>query len=333
MASLIQTLVLFDGPQVVLLKSDRGFNVIAVACDKAGYKYPMFAVEISDTMLRRYLEQRVDLNYVFRQKESYKKYYFFDWTRINNKSFRLTAALGEEIKSDSFYPEPGFFARDHTSDYNVNRVVSNAAKIFSIDGKWDAPDFSRFYAKIADVYAFAILSSSNLKSRLAAPDLEIMRQSIAEYAWKGGGSYRSFYVRLLDAVTSLNPLDVARIQYASPGTIEVVGGNEPLKEIDNILEIFSTRSPALKESYTALERLLEREGIKGNDKDHFITPSVERYIHKVSESFARDLGISDLDGMYDMCSGNTSIFAKVVLSYYRRGRDLYSFQAQGRVSS
>ncbi len=331
-ATLVKTLVVFDGPQVALLKSNRGLDVMAVACDKIGYLYPFFAVEISAKVLRRYLEQRIDLNYVFRVKEAHKRYYFFDWGTMDELEVRLKNASLTEIQDTEFYPEPGFFARSHTVEFDYGHIVPSVVRKFAIDGKWDAADFSRFYAKIADLYAFAVVNAKDVRTRLSDLDLAILKNAIAEYVWKGGGSYVSFYSNLFDTVRSLNPLDVSKIAYASPGTIEIRGGAEALDEVADVLKRFDEAATSLAEEYRAIEKILEREKLRGSDKDaSFSSPAIENYTLELTKRFANKLGVDEPDELLQLCSMNALIFIKIVLSYYRRGRDLSKFQAEGRV--
>lgn len=332
-ATLIKTLVSFDGPQVALFQTDRDRSMIAVACDKVGYRYAMFCVEISQDTLVRYLENRIDLNYVFRRKESVTRYYFIDWYLLQGRDIELFIASEDDIADNHIYPDPGFFARDHTVEYGVPRVTNSVPRSYAIDGKWYAPDFSRFYNKLSDVYAFAILSSPTIRDKLGGKDRQLMKESISSYAWKGGGSYISFYNQLFASISSLNPLDVAKIQYASPGTIEVSGGEQPLNEVNELIHIFSFDSAGLKKRYLEIDRLMQREGMKKAGKDHsFFSKSVEDYALETTRRFARDLAIVDTDGLLDVCDNNVPVFIKIVLSYYRRGRDLHKFYAEGRIS-
>jgi hypothetical protein len=331
-ASLVKTLVLFDGPQVALLKSSRNLDMLAVACTKPGYVYPFFCVEVSPKTLRRYLEQRIDLNYVFRLKEAHKQFYFFDWSNLDGMSVPLKRALISDMQDPDLYPEPGFFARNHTVEFTFEHIVPSAVRTFEIDGKWDAPDFSRFYAKIADVYAFAVINAKSIRKHLSDLDIATLKNAISDYVWKGGGSYVSFYSNLFETVRSLNPLDVAKIQYASPGTIEITGGAEALDEVTAVLKRYDEVGRSLADIYRSIEKLLEREKIRGGDKTaSFSSSAVEKYAMELATNFATKLGVEEPSVLLNFCSDNPVIFIKIVMSYYRRGRDLAKFQAEGRV--
>ena len=332
-AELIKTLVLFDGPQLALLRSDRDRYMLAVACKKAGYSFPFFSVEVGEDTLRRYLNERIDLNYAMRLRESFKKYYFFDWKNLKNMRVPVVQANLAEVKDSSFYPDPGFFARTHTSEYSLGAAAKSSARQFQIDGSWDAGDFSRFYSKIADIYAFALLSSKELRSKVGEVDTANIKNTISHQAWKGGGSYVSFYSQLFASVHSLVPLNISKIQYESPGYIELTGGEDSLADLTGIVYLFDMHGESLKESHDQLRGLMEREGLLGSGREKkFSGPGMEAYANKVAGMLANSLGVDDSQDLYEMCGSDTAVFCKVILSYYRRARDLHKFYAEGRVS-
>ena len=292
-ATLIKTLVLFDGPQVVLMRSDRERYMLAVACRKEGYDFPFFSAEISEETLRRYLNERIDLNYAMRLKESFKKHYFFDWKNLRDMQVSVTQANSSEVRDNVYYPEPGFFARAHTADFALGVAAKYTSRQFNIDGSWDAGDFSRFYTKIADIYAFALLSSKELRARVGVIDTANIKNTIQHQAWKGGGSYVSFYSQLFSSVDSLVPLNISRIQYESPGYIELTGGEESLQDLTNIVFLFDTYGESLKEDHSRLRGILEREGLLGSGRDKsFSSQTAEAYARKVAGILANSLALT-----------------------------------------
>jgi len=42
--------------------------------------------------------------------------------------------------------------------------------------------------------------------------------------------------------------------------------------------------------------------------------------------------VNDPSSIFEACDGNVVVFSKIVLSYFRRLRDLYLFQKEGRIT-
>src|SRR4051794_24539354 len=76
-ATFVQTLIFYDEPQLVLLRSENGADIIGVAVYRPDMEHPFFACEVRKKAFRRYLEGKADLHYVFKDAVK-EKYYFFD---------------------------------------------------------------------------------------------------------------------------------------------------------------------------------------------------------------------------------------------------------------
>jgi hypothetical protein len=331
-AQLVQTLVFYDGPQVVLMKSDRGLDILAIACEYTGMEYPFFACEISPKTLTRYSEQRIDLNYAFRFREVGKKHYFFDWVLMDDNKVTLKRATVSEVINDDYYPDPGFFSRDHTNSLKSSYLSVDSTHTYAIDGKWSAPDFSHFYGKIADLYAFSAVASKDVRNRIGVLALLSIKRTIASYAWRGGGSYVGFYDDIFSQVQKINPLSVEKIRYASPGTIELRGGNQALGEIDSLLAVFSSSEGDITKFAKTIDRALSFNGFKAKDKeDILVTDTMKSFFTTRSKALLAKMGFADSDSLLELCDDNPIVFAKISLSIYRRIKALQTFQAEGRV--
>ncbi|GAA0026814.1 hypothetical protein [Bradyrhizobium ottawaense] len=327
-ARLEQTLVYYDGPQVVLLKSSRSFDMLAVATEREDLTYAFFACEIKPATLRKYLADRIDLNYVFKFAD-YGRYYFFDWQELEDGQVELIAASDAEIADDANYPEPGFFARDHS--HPVSTTTDQARQTFAIDGKWEASDFSRFYSKISDIYAFLFVVGQIRDGEIKQVDLGYVKNTISSYFWQGGGSYVGFYDNIFERVGLYNPLDVRKISYASPGTIELEGKKEIFLDIKNLFDKFETSFFETREIYKSLRANLKGQNLLAAERSVRLSKRLAESLKEQSDKLAKALNIADPSEVLSLCDGNELVYAKVVLSLFRRARDLYLFHAEGRV--
>ena len=196
---------------------------------------------------------------------------------------------------------------------------------------WGASDFSIFHGKMSDLYAlFGVLE------RLADSAVErgFVRQTIQDRFWQGGGSYVGFYDSLVtrNKLLQLMPLEIARIQYASPGELVLRGDAQALINITDILDVFDENWLDLHKSYREIRKILVKERLlSAKPTASFSNEAVEQFVLKRTIEFASELRLENVDKIRSACDGNTLVFCKVVLSIFRRANELYKFHAEGRV--
>jgi hypothetical protein len=269
------------------------------------------------------------LNFAFKFAD-FKRYYFFDWNELEDEDVKLTLASDEEVQNSAYYPEPGFFARDHS--HPVSHTIDQAKQTFAIDGKWEASDFSRFYSKIADIYAFLYVVSQIRGKKLSQVDEGYIKHSIGGYFWKGGGSYVGFYDDIFNRVELYNPLDVARITYASPGVIELEGKKEVFADIKALLQTFDGNFLEAREQYKNIRANLKGANLLGAHGKVRLGKRLSDNLKVKTDRLALSMNVSDPDEILDLCNENVLVYCKVILSLFRRARDLFLFHAEGRVT-
>lgn len=128
-ATLIDTLVYFDEPQLLLLQSDRANKMLAVAIPalEGLGDFPFFACEVRDKPFQKYLSGKADLHHVFSNCIR-DKYYLFDLSAVVEDRVNLTPATQEQQTNTDFWPEVGFFSRSHTSNYGLDPAVGDGEK-------------------------------------------------------------------------------------------------------------------------------------------------------------------------------------------------------------
>ncbi|WP_160194789.1 hypothetical protein, partial [Devosia riboflavina] len=225
-----------------------------------GFSIPFLAVCVSKRDLDLYLDEAFDLNYLMEFKSSIRSY-VFDISKEKNGYFHLKYVDEIHAKKDHYLPDAGFFARNHTRHYKKNDPKYVITHTYYIDGRWTTADFSRFYAKLSDLYAIYTIADVVDDNVTAEEKLEA---AITSYTVQGGGSYRGSFRDLGDAANDNYPLKVSRIQYASPGRIDVKGIERPLRFVDGIIDGFLDRKENLKENARNLYIILQHDGALGN---------------------------------------------------------------------
>jgi hypothetical protein len=329
-AKINEALVYYDEPQLLLLTSDRDVQMIAVAVRRSGMQRPFFSCEVRDKIFDRYLDGRADLHYVFKEARR-EMYYFFDLENETDGWVSLRKATDAEVQDDTYWPKIGFFSRSHTIQYQLRPVFEDSLQEYKIDGNWEARDFSQFHGKISDLYAlFSVLNRLDAKQPIS--ERELMKRCIRDRFWQGGGSYVGFYDDLFSHVKSISPLSVARIQYASPGSFALRGNKDALYDITQMIETFDLHQDDLDSSYREVYRILRKEQLLRAEKSSsFSSKAIEGFVRTRTFEFVKNMKIERANEIFEACDEIVLIFAKVVLSIFRRGNELYSFHAQGRV--
>lgn len=330
-ARLIQPLVFYLEPQLLLLESEKGRKVLALAVPHPKFHHAFFAAEIRDNIMSRYFDGKADLNYTLRNA-AYDKYYLFDLSQVKDNDVEMQPFPRGIAEERGYFPDPGAFARSHTLPYNTRDEHGVGVRTFFIDGNWQANDFSHFHSKVANLYGlFSILA--RLDGDAVDDERDYVRTLIRERFWRGGGSYVGFYDQLYDHVRSLQPLEVKAIQYQSPGQISFRGNMHALAEIDQVVEKFSDgKHRELDERYAFIYGILQKEGLlRESRRARFSSPAIANRAKVETIALAERLGLERTQEILEACDSNIQIFCKVILSIYRRADELFTFHAEGRV--
>jgi hypothetical protein len=330
-AKIVEDLLDYEGPQLLLLSTDRKRHMFAVAISREGMDEPFFGCEIIDKVYEQYFAEKADLHFVFNRALA-KTYYLFDLASAENKSVNLKKAPAEDAGNPTYWPEIGIFARSHTTPFNRARTGSST-RTFKIDGKWGSTDFSQFHNKMADLYAlFGVVN--RLDGNQSQVELGWVRQTIRDRFWQGGGSYGSFYDSLIERNKKVNvaPLEIVKIQYASPGEISLRGNQKALRDVSDVLDVFEENWEHLAGAYRNIYGALKKEKLlSAKPSAKFSSPAVRKVVQDATMKLAEELQVELVDEIYEACERNTLVFAKVILSIHRRANELFKFHAEGRV--
>ncbi len=330
-AKVVEALVEYDGPQLLLLKSSRNLPMFGVAVEREGFDSAFFCCEVRKKTSEKYFEGTADLHYVYKNALS-NSYYMFDLGTDEEETISLEVLSEKEAENQSYWPSIGFFSRDHTSDYGRGGA-SNAIKVFKIDGKWTSDDFSSFHNRVSQLHAlYAVLDrldEGNVRSEQA-----FIRQAIQTRLWRGGGSYVGFYGDLEARNDNLEVerLEVARIKYASPGEIALRGNNKALSDISDVIDLFNANRDKVKTLYRELYVLLKKDKLLSAEPNaRFSSERIQQLAMDKSLDLATEIGLEAVGKIRAACSNNPILFSKLVLSICRRALELHEFYAEGRV--
>ena len=330
-ASILKSLVFYDSPQVMLLRLKDDHYAISVAIESANSELDFLAAEIDEKQLTRYLREQLDLRYLFVYPK-WKNWYLFDLLKVVDNAVNLFPADQSVFADEKNLPDGGFFAREHTDEFSFELSGSLDEKSYNIDGNWDLIDFSRFYGKISDLYAF-FLSFDKYTS--PSTNLKEMRRIIGAFVdppLQGGSSYVNLFSDLKKTQSYSERLAVHSIQYASPGHITIEGKIDVFQKIDESLQNLSMNYDEIKGEYDKLYRFLQENKLLKSDKRKFDPDSyIAKYIFDEATTLAKKLGVRDDGILYQMVGRNKLSYSKVVLAHFRRMQGYFLFFAEGRV--
>src|SRR6185312_5339308 len=328
LATFAQVLEYIDGPQAVLLDRTPDYKIVAVAIQRNDYKQPFFGAGISLGQWEKYRRGFVDLRFLFVHPQ-HKEWYLFDLQAAKNKLVSLTPVEKDQFAEENYIPEHGFFSYDHSEPIKATETDGLATQKYNTDGIWDLPDFTQFYHKVTDLYAFS-LSLKKYVSPTVSVDLKRkIKESFSGHPLRGGSSYGNLYSGLLSVQSLGDRLSVGRLRYASPGEIDVKGRLDVFAEVAAALAQFSDNYDAIKDRYNTLYNFLQKNKLLKMDVEKFEDKgSISDYILKESNEFSKALMIEDAKLIYELTDKNSLKFAKVLLAHFRRLDGYFMFFAE-----
>ena len=329
-ATIVETLVYYDGPQLVLLKDDSDYVILGVAVEKEGMDYPLFCAAALQRNFTNYMIGKVDLRFVFKATPA-RRLYLTELPHDSNMC-ALRRATAKDLADDSIFPEHGIFSSVHTHLMKEQSFYEDDRQKFLIDGTWEARDFSRFHGRMADTYSLLHIAQRLDREDITDNEISYLRSSISEKPWQGGGSYLSFYGGIKDKMALMHPLRVAGIEYHSPGYVDLAGNRQILEDIIKSIDLLISDYKNLLKTYRAIYNALKKEGALGVGNDKSIAEATTtEYLKRLSDNLADRLGLPNTNHLLEACEDNSVVYSKLVLSYFRRVKGLADFYIQGRV--
>nr|DAH62788.1 MAG TPA: hypothetical protein [Caudoviricetes sp.] len=322
-------LVFFDEPHVITLKS-RGVRVLAVAVpDEDDTNQAKFlAVTVTDRDWERYLDGVVDLRYVFTYPKV-RLLYTFDLNDMKNNAVLMDPF--EDDIPESYLPLPQFFSSSHTEVYGGDETPADTEKLL-IDGEWELTDFGQFQQKYSDVYTFVITTKNWGDETTPIKEKQRIESAFLGRPFAGGFSYVHLFKELGDSIPRYDKLNLNKINYASPGEIEVFGQDEVFHKIKELIPHFLSIRVEMDKDYAELKKFMTERGLSKLSGGEFGKDDPNAgYLRSEAKKLADKMGAPDFATVLKLSKDNSLVAAKVVLAFYRRLGDAAAYFAQGRV--
>jgi hypothetical protein len=202
--------------------------------------------------------------------------------------------------------------------------------VIILDKRWKLEDFSVLTKEYMQLYGFYYVLRAIEENKLSNLEFERM-------PWLGGGSVVGFFSILGKFVEpSANP-EVKRIQYASPGFIELTLIVEVAKDIGIIVSALSGSVASIAGTYHLIHsqyhkrkltqlKIKDLEALLLREEIEFVKQSVQ----ELHEGFK--LTSSQINALHKLSKGDELVQLKMLLALYRRATPIADLQSKNKAS-
>lgn len=327
-AQFVANLVVYDEPHVIYLLAKKS-PILAVAIEPStDCGDDFFAASISARTWERYRQGTVDLRYALAYSKP-RTNFTFSSSALKNGKVMMTPFEGKIL--EIYLPDSGFFSDDHTEEFDLERIEGETEDHLYIDGEWAVNEFGSFYQKYSDLYFFSSTIEALKDTQTPQRTVAAIKKSFASRPFQGGGSY----VHLFDDFEQIIPrekrLALEGIMYNSPGEVRISGSASQLQQVESWVNHFISKQDALNDKYRELRQYLsKRKLLTASPASYDHTDS--DYLKHASNELYGSLSLGSSEKIYAACGNHSLVFAKVVLSIFRRIAGTAGYFAEGRMS-
>ncbi|WP_416057727.1 hypothetical protein [Stenotrophomonas maltophilia] len=322
-------LVYFDGPFISLFKSDRDEDALFIWMDCDSRKNRWCIVQIARDTLREYLSGSIPLLDVISRAGDL---YFYDMGASGKRSNFVVAQLANV--PTEYLPRPDSYLDLEYATEAANQLAHEKTSLceFHVDGDLYLEDVSSLTKTINQLYSFHYGLTYGHRTAVRNKLSEIMS------SWRGGINAVNIFSGLRSVIPSIHRPKINRLQYASPGFIELDALPHLAKHIEqSILNISTAKEfENIQNLYNDVYVYFKKEKLSGFD-DH-------------SSSRASNLSAAQASQLELFCDAFFNAFhwnahkttftnldnsplsrLRVLLAYYRRARKVVYMMNAGKV--
>lgn len=199
-----------------------------------------------------------------------------------------------------------------------------------LDERWKLEDFSILTKEYMQLYSF--FYSLRLVENNAFAQLEFERMP-----WLGGGSVVGFFSIMGKLIHPDNKPEVKRIQYASPGFIELTLIVEVAKDIGIIVTALSGAVASVAGTYNLIhsqyqKRKLTQLKIKDLEAQQLINEIkfVKDSVKELQEKYK--LSTNQVQSLHKISRGDELVQLKMLLALYRRAKPIAALQVNNKAN-
>lgn len=199
-----------------------------------------------------------------------------------------------------------------------------------LDNRWELEELSRTSSAYTQLYSFfySILPNAHENNEI--------RVLYAHLPWRGGYSTVNFFHSVHKLIPPPNRPQIQRIQYASPGFIELAGVISVASLVAFAVAKVSTALSTANQTYRQIQQGIRDNRLnqlKANIEELHLTTQQAAYTEKACRQLIQTLGINpEQDQILEArTKGNKVMKLKLLMSVYRRTEKLAEKQVEGKL--
>lgn len=205
---------------------------------------------------------------------------------------------------------------------DVYRVLMNE--------RWELEDLYSFPHAYSQTQSFIYCFDTDIDPR----NSQRIDIALEEYPWRGGYSYVNLYQVLHNQIPPHYRPEIASIQYASPGWIDILLNPDVALKVAESVGILLGAGVAAVEAYKKIDKARLEIARQRREQDREfaeLTASEAKALNEMSEELAKNLGFESLKKLQQRTK-NPEVTLKVLLAHYRRLRILGDYVESGKVA-
>jgi hypothetical protein len=204
----------------------------------------------------------------------------------------------------------------------MNNALKTGAHKIHIEGKWDIRDLYVFPSRYAQIYSF-LYALSTVKN----PKDNLFIEASESPPWEGGFSTVNFYGKIYRLIPEEERPQIKRLEYASPGFIEISAVVLIVTQIDRILTTAFSSWNKLDAIYDEIEKRRkkrQKETFKVKEMERKAKEEDVKFAVKKCKELSEALGLENSEQLNKLNSDEI-VRLKILLTFYRRVEPLLFF--------
>ena len=198
-----------------------------------------------------------------------------------------------------------------------------------LDKRWELKDFSVVTREYVQLYSFYYIVSRVAEGKYV--DLDF-----STYPWGGGYSVINFFQKSYGLTHKDYRLQVARIQYASPGFIELTGVIGIAADVATLVTTLCGSALAINKTYDTIVSSYHRRklgSIKIQEAESKLSKDDIEFIQKSVLLLAKEFKLrpEQVEAVRKISNKNELVQLKMLLALYRRAEPIVEQQESGKV--
>jgi len=326
--SKISDLIYFDRPLLSHLTNEVGDTYIYSWVDKDENRELHFLYRINPDDLELFLLKKKPLRDLL--VSSVNGLIYVIETQLDTGTEKIALINSENLPTNYMPSNDSFYSEDYEKIVQTEQYVGNSKYRVLIQRDWSIRDFFQLPRLYEQIYSFLY----HFKQESSGYRRDDVEHTFRSQPWKGGWSTVNFYEYLVWLVEPPLKLKITSVRYASPGWIEFRLDLDIARALSRHIKDFQKNS--LKSKYNEIYKFFRKEKmtkLDGRTADEKLSNSQKQILEKYYLEFSEELlHNNQITSGVKANAPSTLLALKIMLSVYRKLRELAEFEQKGLAS-